>query len=134
MISIEELQQHGGFIDDAPVKKTIKWKPPGGTQITADILVVRQPYGSIEKVIGGDIDRSRGAQMISLSVRLGAEGKEQLTYEQAYNLHPGLALVMVNAINEVHQAPKSCRPPISSGTNSCLPASAAGRSRKRKPG
>lgn len=50
--------------------------------------------------------RSRQAMMIHLSIRLGEEANEQLTYEQAYQLHPTLASTFVKAVNEVNGAPK----------------------------
>lgn len=117
-MKLEDLKSLGGFVDDAPVKKHITWKAPDGTEHEGDVYVVRQPFGTIEKALSDfDEDRSRGAHLIALSIRLGDDASEALTYEQAYALTPALAWAFVNAINETNRPPKPSGQMKKSGTS-----------------
>ncbi|WP_302553757.1 phage tail assembly chaperone family protein, TAC [Comamonas kerstersii] len=101
-MKLSDLQAMGGFVDTEPVKKQVRWKM-GGKEHTATVHVVRQPFGVVESVLSGAAeDRSHGAQLISMCIRLGEDASEQLTYEQAYNLHPAVAWAFVGVINEVN--------------------------------
>ena len=132
-MNIQDLMQSGGFVDTAPVRKDIEWIGGDGQKSQGHLWIVRQSFGALEGFSGkADPDRSQGAKMISLSVRLGdTEPQEQLSYEQAYNLLPTLAWAMIVAINEVN-VPKNSQPPTSSSMSLSSPASAAGQLRKPK--
>lgn len=101
-MNLLELQGMGGFVDTEPVEKEVEWKGPGGQDHKGKVFVVRQPFGAIEQALVNSGDRSQGAKLISLCIRMGEGASEALTYEQAYNLHPSVAWAFVAAINEVN--------------------------------
>lgn len=100
-LTLAGIADAGGFVDTAPVAKRIEWRL-GGKLHKGRVFVVRQPFGAVESVLQGDFDRSRAAQLISMSIRLGDDAREQLSYDQAYGLHPALAWALTAAINEVN--------------------------------
>ena len=103
MISLQQLQERGGFVDTTPVSKEISWLDNEGEEVRGTVFVVRQPWGVVEQALmSSDKGRSHTADLLSKCIRLGAEGKEQMTYEQAYGLTPAVALAMTTAINEVN--------------------------------
>lgn len=112
MTTLKELQAKGGFVSAVPVVKNIKWKgidPATGEKVDydADIHVKRLPVGDHETIFLSEDGRSRTAKVISTAVTLGKEGKEKLTFEQAYQMDPALAGAMLDAYNEVNSGKKS---------------------------
>lgn len=106
MSSLKDLKGMGGLVPDAPVKREIKFKLDG-VDYTASIFVKVLGIGSYEeKLIGGDDKKSRTAQLISETITLGDDGKEKLSFEEAYKLRPALAGAMVKAFNEVNAEKK----------------------------
>lgn len=101
-MNLSELQGMGGFVDTDPVQKDVEWKGADGKSYSGKVFVVRQPFGAVEQAMINSADRSQGAKLISLCIRLGEGASEALTYEQAYNLHPSVAWAFVAAINEVN--------------------------------
>jgi hypothetical protein len=99
-MDLRELKAKGGFVSAEPVPTEVTWKR-GEDSDTFTVHVVKQSFGAIEKLFGGADDRSRSASFIAECIRLG-NGKERLTYDDAYALDPGLATVLVEAINKVN--------------------------------
>jgi len=105
-MNLSDLQTMGGFVDAEPVQKEVRWQL-NGQDHKASVFVVRQPFGAVESALQrAEKDRSQGASLISMCIRLGANADEQLSYEQAYNLHPAVAWAFLAAINEVNAPPK----------------------------
>ena len=104
MINLKQLNELGGFIPDEMVKKEIKFKlDEGGDEIVAEIFVKRLSIGNHEAIwANAGEDTSKTAKMLSEAIRFGEDGKEKLTYEDAYRLHPSIALAMSQAIGEVN--------------------------------
>lgn len=100
-MKIAELKKKGGFVPSALVKKEVTWKK-GDDELTFTVHVKRQSFGTVEKLFSGDDDQSRSAAFIAASLRLGENGVEEMTYEDAYQLDPSLAAVFIEAINEVN--------------------------------
>lgn len=108
MSSLKELRAIGGFISAVPVKKEIKFNTDGDDEYTATIHVRRLSAGDYETIFVAESEgRSRTASIISQCVTLGPAGKEKVSFEDAYRMHPNLAGAMVNAFNEVNSPKKS---------------------------
>lgn len=113
-MKLSELKARGAFLSKHPMKKEITWEhmdEQGEKQIdTFDIFVRRHSFGSMEKVLREDPtdpEHSRNASMIAESILLGEDGKEPISYAEAYSLEPSLALEFVKAINEVNGSGRS---------------------------
>lgn len=111
MSSLKELQALGGFVPDKPVKKEIKFSLDSDDELTAVIHVKKLSVGEYEAMfMSGEEGRSKSARVISDTISLGPDGKERLTFEQAYKLHPRLAAAMFDAFKEVNLAKKPSAP------------------------
>ena len=109
-MNLKQLKQRGAFVPAAPVPRQVEWvhiDPDTGEEVTDQftVHVRRRSYGSIERIMTAsmaDETRSRSAMFIAESILLGEGGTESISYEDAYQLDPGLAAVLVEAINEVN--------------------------------
>lgn len=111
-MDLKQLKAKGGFVAAVPVPKEVTWKHHDEEtgEETTDVFTVhilKQSFGSIERLFLGADDRSKSAAFIAECIRLGDGGKERMTYEDAYQLDPGLAAVLVAAANEVNGTGKS---------------------------
>lgn len=132
-MDIKKLKAVGGIVTDQQMTKVSKtWTSPNGENFEVDFWVRRQSFASVEKLWQQsekqDRSHSSNAAFIAECIRLGEDGKEQLTYADACELEPSLAVLFVSAINEVLSPKKT--PPTTSGTSSSSRASGAGRSKK----
>ena len=112
-MNLEQLKQKGAFVSLAPVAKEIVWKhkdPETGEEMedTLTIHVRRLSAGAIEvmreglKKVEGE-GGSRNAAMVAHFVCLGEDGKESLTYDQAFSLVESLSNAMLLALIEVNR-------------------------------
>lgn len=126
-MKLADLRAKGGVVDRAPVAKEVTWTRVDAEGVeqsdTFTIHVARQSVGAMERMFfddPNDPDRSRSANVISKSIRLGKGGEEAISYEEAYQLEPSLAAVFLKAFREVNgQKEKAENPPqpTSSGTS-----------------
>jgi hypothetical protein len=118
MTSMKDLKAKGGIVSSVPIKKEIKFKLDGDDEFTASIFVKKLAIGDYESLFLVDNeDRSRTAKIISEAVTLGDDGKEKISFKDAYQLHPALAGAMIVAFNEVNAAKKSSAPATASSAN-----------------
>lgn len=108
-MKLEQLIARGGFVSPEPVKVHVKWERPDpetGETLTDefDVFVMRRSFGSVERLFTNGDDKSKSALLLSECIRLGENGEERLSYEQAYQLDPSLASELIGAYNSVHTA------------------------------
>lgn len=107
MSTLQQLRTLGAFVPDKPIKQTITFKLDGEDTLTADIFVKKLSVGDYEKLfLAAPDDKSRTAKIIADAITLGDDGKEKISFVDAYKLHPGIAVEMVNAFNAINGASK----------------------------
>lgn len=109
-MDLKKLRESGGFVPSTPVAREISWTHvgPNGDEVTDTftVHVKKLSFGLIERLYAvddKDPERSRMAGFISESVTLGDKGKERISYEDAFQLDPGLAQVLMDAIGAVNK-------------------------------
>ena len=105
-MNLADLKAKGAFVPMAPVAKEVTWKHFDATGAEVEdkftVYVKRQSFGAIESIWASSKDRSQSATYLSQSIRLGEKGKDVMTYDDAFQLDPGLAAVLIAAVNEVN--------------------------------
>jgi len=129
--SLAQLKAAGGIVSRAPIKKTLTWlhKNEEGEEVsdTFDAYIVKQSFGSLADLYK-DTSREQLAVAISKALQLeNDKGKlESMTYEDAYQLEPTLAHVILDAIRDVNGGEaKNSQPPTNSSANSSSTGSVA---------
>lgn len=106
-MNLDELISRGAIVPSTPVPTEVTWprSEEDGGDVTFIVHIKRRSYGVMERVFKTDPenpDRSINAQFISESVLFGDGGSEQMSYEQAFQLEPSLATVLMKAVREVN--------------------------------
>lgn len=106
-MDLKTLRDKGAFVSPEPVRMSGEWTHwVNGDEVTEkfEYFVVKPGFGVFERFLSsGDAeDRAQTSQMIALCVRLGDDGAEEMTYEDAYSLDPSLASVFVEGIKKVN--------------------------------
>lgn len=102
-MDLTKLQEIGGFVPSAPVKKEVIWQPVEGESVTFTVHIKKLSAGSVERLWSDTRkDRSHAAALIAESVLLGDEGTERIPYDKAFELELSLANVLMEAVDSVN--------------------------------
>jgi len=118
-LKISDLQNNGGIVESELVKRSGEWNGD-----TVEFYVRMLSFGDVDKIYNSaDLTMSQAAELISKAIRLGDNGDEVLTYEQAYSLAPALATLFAEQVMQVNGVgdepdPKPSSRNKSSGTKS----------------
>lgn len=106
-LNLQALRDSGAFVDPAPVRKEVEWTHKGadGKPFTDQFVVHirRHAFGLMDR-LRAEKGRSTSAAIVSECVLLGEAADETMSYDEAFNLDPSLALALVTAVNEVNSA------------------------------
>lgn len=107
-MDLKRLRERGGIVPSAPVKTEVSWTHDLEGQEVTDtftVYVVKHSFGAVERIFALNSkhpERSHTAAFIAESIRLGEDGSERLSYEDAFQLETGLARAFMDAINAVN--------------------------------
>ncbi len=107
-MNLAEFKARGACVDIAPVRRTITWAhlDEHGQEIvdTFDVWIRRLSFGLVDRLSKTEeSERSRNAELIAASIRLGEHAEEALPYDVAFALHTSLAIELVKAVSEVNR-------------------------------
>lgn len=106
-MDLKQLKDRGGIVPSDLVKKAVEWDH-NGELVTFDVFVKRLSFGDVERVLEEEArGKNRVANLIAASIRLGEEGNERLSYDEAFQLTPSLAKVFATAVSEVNELGKT---------------------------
>lgn len=107
-VSFDQLiKKQKVFVDRKPVKREIVWEQQdedGKTEkIKFNVFVRRQNFATFSNYLSNPNDQKNNSRLIAESLAKDEKGeKNLLTLQQVESLHPMLAILFLNAINEVN--------------------------------
>lgn len=152
-MQLQELLKKATVTQTKLLKKTVEWTQFNDTtgeddELTADVhIVTNLKFAAQERIVVADAahaDVTQWSRAISERLRFGEDGTEQMTFEQARDLHPNLGWALVAIIMAYQDEQKALQKGraddrakklsqmTSSGTNSSSTESAAKQSQKPK--
>lgn len=128
IINLKDLISKASVLTtDALVKRSVVWeqKDSEGNEVTDtfDVFIVRDvSFAASDRIYLGDPnapDSSRHARMISERIRLGDNGDEKLSFEDASNLKSSLGWALARAVSDFDKenAPKDLKDVKTSSQN-----------------
>ena len=93
-MNLKELTKAGAFVSTETVEAPIEWE---GNKFVAHVRKIS--FGDYESLSRVSDDGSRSAMLLSKSLFLPDE-KRLMSYEEAYQLKPGLAAVLMKAVTK----------------------------------
>ena len=100
------LQQVGAFAPP-PVPKKFEWTNDAGETLEFEFFVRHVAFGDIDGSMAKEGDeRSMAALWLSKTVCFDPEGKDGLSYADAYALKPSFAKALSDAVSEVYAEKK----------------------------
>lgn len=127
-MKLQDLRAKGAFVKAGTVRKEVEWThfDEESQEMVTDkfsVHVRRHSFGTISRAMANSSeDRSQTATLIAETIVFGDDANEVMSPADAFQLDPGLATVLIKAINEVNglseRVPaKNSQPSTSSGTN-----------------
>jgi len=117
MMRLADLQSRGGFVSGGAQKRAVEWThidDETGKLVTDkfDVFVIQPSYGMIDTAFRESKEQITSAQAAAIAacIRLGENAEEKMTYDQAFSLHPALAMALIEAINSAGVVPKKPSP------------------------
>ncbi len=108
-MDLKQLQELGGIVPPTPVEQTVSWTriADNGEEVTETFAV------RIKKLSAGEMERlwddaranpsrSHMAALIAASLHLGDDGKERISYDQAFTLDLTLMEALLDAVDKVN--------------------------------
>lgn len=123
-MKLKDLRAKGAFVKTGLVEKRIEWTDHVDEEtgepdpINFTVQIRRQSFGIVNRALSSGVDVA-AATFISECVVF--DGNEVLSPAEVFGLHPTLAQLLIQAINEVNRPRdkaevKNLAPPTSSGT------------------
>ena len=107
-MDLKKLREAGGLVPSSLTKRDVQWERADGEKFDFSVHVRRLSFGDIERIIDEEQKgRSRVANLIASAIRLGENGEERLSYDDAFQLDPGLAKAFATAVSEVNELGKT---------------------------
>lgn len=151
-MKLDDLQKNGAFVDSSLIPQQAVWQRIGANDDGEPVMVEdevqffvrRASHSQFKRAMAGIPEGQVRAQegldpeclLICACIRLGENGEEQMSYEQADSLEPALFKLFIDAVNQTYgshlASPKRSPRKTNSGAKSSSTASGAKPSVKRK--
>lgn len=132
-MKLGDLQKAGGVANGELIKKKgsfVTINAEGDVEtVEFDFWVKQASYFDVTRIAKDDQGRDHKILMVAACVRLGDNGEEVLTYEQAGSLKPDLFATLLAGVTDAY-APKTSPQKMSSGASLSSTGLAGKRSKK----